>query len=165
MTEQTFIIRRKPNWFVLILTGLWSLGWFGLFLTIVYGFITDPDKIDGELILFMLIFLVAGLFIFKIFLWQLRGQERITLSDKELIIRKKGTFLTVPRRFELETIESVSDTMQSKIPGWMIFWGLGGGVIEIVYLGNAKYFGQTISKEQSKAIIEAIKEKIKARDL
>ena len=78
-------IKRKPNWLILPLTGLWTLGWFCIFGTFVYGLSTDPDKLDGELILFLTFFFIAGLFVLKIFLWHLRGQEKITVDRNNFV--------------------------------------------------------------------------------
>jgi hypothetical protein len=159
--ELILTIKRKPNWLILPLAGLWTLGWIGMIGTIIYGLATDPDKLDGELILFMTFFFLAGLFVLKIFLWHLRGQEKITVNSKELIIEKIGTILTIPRKYEIEQIDYISNTERPTTPKWIKFWGLGGGQIEFVYLGQTKYFGQTLTVIEATKIIEKIKGRLK----
>jgi hypothetical protein len=109
------------------------------------------------------LFGLAGLFISRVFLWHLRGHEIVRLTDNELVIEKKGTFLSIPRRFELINIEYISNTEKPTTPKWVKFWGLSGGKIEFVYLGQTKYFGQTIDFANANKIIEDIKKKIKTR--
>ncbi len=155
-------IKRKPNWLILSITGLWTLGWLGITGTIIYGLATDPDKLDGEIALFMTFFFLAGLFVLKIFLWHLRGQEKITIDDKEFRIDKVGTILTIPRKYEVDQIDYISNTERPTTPKWIKFWGLGGGQIEFVYLGQTKYFGQTLKVKEATKIIDEMKEKLKA---
>lgn len=64
-------LKRNPNWLILSMTGLWTVGWFGIIATIIYGLATDFDKLDGEIALFMAFFFLVGLIILKIFLWHL----------------------------------------------------------------------------------------------
>ena len=45
----------------------------------------------------------------------------------------------------------------------MKFWGLAGGQIELVYYGQTKYFGQTLTVKEATDTIKRIKEKIKPR--
>jgi hypothetical protein len=163
VTNTVFKIKRKPNWFVLISTGVWSIGWLALIGTILFGILSDLDKIDGELMIFTSLFVLAGLLVSRVFLWHLRGYELVRLTDNELVIEKKGTFLSLPRRFELINIEYVSNTEKPTTPKWLKFWGLSGGKIELVYLGQTKYFGQTIDFAKAYEIIEEIKKKIKTR--
>ena len=154
-------IKKQPNWFILYLTGIWTLGWIAMTGAIIYGLATDPDKLDGEIILFMTLFFLAGLFALKIFLWHLRGQEKITVDSKELIIERIGTILTIPSKYEIELIDNISNTERSTTPNWIKFLGVGGGQIEFVYLGQTKYFGQTLTVMEATKIIEKINERLK----
>jgi hypothetical protein len=153
-------LKRKPNWFILPLTGIYALGWIGMLGVIIYGLVTDPEKLDGEIILFTTLFFIAGLFILKIFLWHLRGHEKITVDRKELRIDRLGTILTIPRKYEIDQIETITNTENPTTPRWMVFWGLAGGQIEFVYLGQTKYFGQTLTATEATKIIEKLKDKI-----
>ena len=46
--ELNIIIKKKPNWLVLIMTGLWLIHWVVIITIIFYGIITDPEKFDEE---------------------------------------------------------------------------------------------------------------------
>lgn len=130
--------------------------------TVIYGLATNPEKLDGGIILFMTFFFLAGLFVLKIFLWHLRGQEKITVDDRELRIDKVGTILTMARKYEIDQIDYISITERPTTPKWIKFWGLGGGQVEFVHLGQTKYFGQTLTASDATKIIEKLKEKLKA---
>ena len=154
-------IKREPDWVVLLFTGIWLLIWLGITGTIIFGLVTDPDMFDDGIMLFMTIFFLGGLFFLKIFLWHLRGKEIITIDDKELRIDKVGTILSFPSIFEIDQIDYISNTEKPMTPKWIKFWGLGGGQIEFVFLGQTKYFGQTLSVSEATKVIEQIKEKMK----
>lgn len=156
-----FTINREPNLFILLLSGLWSLGWVGLMVPLVYGLSTDTDKLDAEIILFLTFFFLAGLFALKTFLWHLRGQEKVTFDDKELKIEKLGTILTTLRKFETQELDGFSLTEKPTTPMWIKFWGLGGGQIQFNYLGQTKYFGQTLTKNDANIIISKLNDRLK----
>jgi len=129
--------------------------------TVIYGLATAIDKLGGEIILFMTFFFIVGLFVLKIFFWHLRGQEKLTLDERELIIDKIGTILTILRKFETNQLDIFSLTDNPTTPKWIKFWGLGGGQIQFDYLGQLKYFGQTLTKTDTNRIIDKLNEKIK----
>jgi hypothetical protein len=159
-SEVVFIIKRRPNWLILVTAGLWSIGWFGMILTIAYGLITNPAKLDIVILSFILFFCLGGLLIVKIFLWHLRGKEKITLTEKELQINKTGSILSFPAVVKIKSIQRISITTNPALPRWMIFWGLAGGKIEIICDERSKYFGQTLTVIEASQIIESIKSKI-----
>ena len=157
----TLTIKRKPNWYILILTGIWSVGWVGMIGTVVYGLSTDIDKIDAEIISFMTFYFLAGLFVVRTFLWHLRGHERVTLDNKELKIEKRGTILTRIRKFEVTEIEAFSLTEHPTTPRWIKLWGLSGGIVQFSYLGQNKYFGQTLNKNEATSIIDKLNHRLR----
>lgn len=150
----SFIIKKKQNWFILFLTGVWLIVWFGIFTTVLYGLATDTDKLDEEIVIFTTFFFIAAIFVFKIFLWHLRGKEKIVLNDNELKIEKLGTIFTFSQKYELHLIENLSLTSIPTTPLWIRIWGLGGGQIKFEYLGQNKYFGQSLNREEASVIIK-----------
>jgi hypothetical protein len=154
-------IKRKPNWFILFLTGLWTLGWTAILGTVIYGLSTDSDKIDAQLAIFMTLFFIAGLFVIKIFLWHVRGHEKITLDKNELKIEKLGTILTIPKTFETRELDSFSLTEKPTTAKWIKFWGLGGGQVQFNYMGQYKYFGQSLTKKDAKELIDNLNDRLK----
>ncbi|MFB1012497.1 MAG: hypothetical protein QMC68_01990 [Bacteroidia bacterium] len=159
MSVSSCNIKKKPNWFVLVLTGFGSIGWVGIMITVTFGLLSSPQKIDGEFMLILGFFLFAGTFVLKIFLWHLKGREQITITEQELIIAKKGTIFTIPRRFELFEINKICIANTNRPLRWTYLWGLSGGNIEILYFHQKKYFGQSIEKEQAKELIQQLETK------
>lgn len=155
-------LKRRPNWLILFLTGFWLQGWIAIAGTFTYGIITDSEKVDGELLFILFIFMFTGIFILKIFLWHLRGKEIITLNNIQLKIARTGTILTIPATFEIGDIENISVGEISTIPLWIRFWGFGGGKIKFEYLGRSRYFGQTLNNYESQIILEKLKERLYA---
>ena len=153
-------MKRKPNWFMLLLTGVWVFGLIGITATVIYGLLTDSDKLDGDIVLFMALFILIGLFVLKIFLWHLRGKEKIVIKGKELWIIKVGTILTIPKKYEISLIDNFTVTDRPTTPHWIRFWGLGGGRIQFDYLDQIKYFGQTLTKNEAIQIIDKLNKKI-----
>ena len=154
-------IKRKPNWFILFLTGLWTLVWTAILGTVIYGLSTDTDKIDAELVIFMTFFFIAGLFVIKVFLWHIKGQEKITLDNNELKIEKLGTILTIPKKFETRELDSFSLTDKPTTLKWIKFWGLGGGQVQFNYMGQYKYFGQSLTIKEAKTLIDNLNDRLK----
>lgn len=159
MSVSSYNIKKKPNWFVLVLTGFWSIGWVGIMITVTFGLIINPQKIDGEPIIILGFFLFVGTFVLNIFLWHLKGREQITITEQELIIEKKGTLFTIPRRFELFEINKIRIANTNRPTRWTDLWGLSGGNIEILYFRQKKYFGQSIEKEQARELIQQVETK------
>lgn len=63
----------------------------------------------------------------------------------------------MPWKYKIDQIECVSNTKRPTTPKWIIFWGLGGGQIEFEYLGQTKYFGQTLTAKEAIKIIDKLK--------
>lgn len=156
--ELNIIIKKKPNWLVLIMTGLWLIHWVVIITIIFYGIITDPEKFDEELFFAIFIMIVVGLLILKIFLWNLKGKEIVTINNNELIIKKAGTILSFPSKYRIDYLENISITENATTPKWIKTMGLGGGQIEFIYLDNIKYFGQSLNDMDSSKIIQKMKQ-------
>jgi hypothetical protein len=160
MINSTFVIKREPNWFILILSGLWAASFVVGMFTLLIAIVNNPSKSLNELVWFLLFFSVAWLFALKAFLWNLRGKEKVTLSDEELKIEKIGTILTFPRKFELNNIESITSSDVSTELKQLNFLASNYGRIKLLYHGQAKYFGQTISRKQAEEIIKCVEFKL-----
>ncbi len=154
-----FILKRKPNWGIVALTGAWIFGFLAIFGTVVYGFITD--KFQTDLFFVLLLFFSVFLFCVKTFLWHLRGRERVILNEKELRIEREGTILSTTRRFNRDQIDGFAVSHENSIPKILVIYGIRGGFIEFEYLGQKKYFGQSLTKNEAKQIVINLNEKIR----
>ena len=154
------LIRRKPNWIVLLLTGLWALAFIGIIVTLIYAQI-EEKRIEAELNLFLILFLIIWFFVVKIFFWHLKGKEKITLDKDEFRIEKLGTILSGIRKFETSLIGNFRQTKKHSTPWVMRFYGISGGQVTFNYWERSKYFGQTLTLQESTKLIELINEKLK----
>lgn len=100
-----FVIPRRANGLAVILTGLWIPGYLIILLTVIYGQISD-NRFIAELNLYMFFFGVVWLIAIKMFLWNVRGKEKITLDSGLLLIERLGTILTIPKKYETNLIDS-----------------------------------------------------------
>ncbi|WP_276499778.1 hypothetical protein [Pontibacter litorisediminis] len=153
-------LKREANYLILFLTGAWSLAWAGITLTILYSLATNPEKIDGELIIFTTLIILAGVFVLKYLLWHLNGIERIELNAQELTVQKLGTILTSKRKYELSQIDNFRVVTKQTSPLIFRMYGITGGQIQFGYYGNNKVFGQTLSKQEAENLVNVLNEKL-----
>jgi len=148
------IIPRKGNVFIVGLTGLWcAMLLYSLYLQI-------SDGVIGDTYGYMLFFFIVGLFVFKSFLWNIRGKEKITLDNKTLKVERLGTILTTARKFETSLIDGF-DTSVSDNPWWSKAYGFSGGQISFNYWDRPEYFGQTVTKKQALEVASILNGRIK----
>jgi len=153
-------LKREANYLILFLTGAWSLGWASITLTILYGLATNPEKIDGELVIFITLILLVGVFVLKYFLWHLNGKEKIELSSHEMIIEKLGTILTSKNRYELSQIDNFRVVTKQTSPLILRMYGVTGGQVHFGYYGKTKVFGQTVSKKEAQNLVDVLNENL-----
>jgi hypothetical protein len=157
-----FTIKRKPNYYLVALIIIWLLGVFALSISVLIGLYTvlmGTNKagfyIDGGFII-CLIFLFAGIFVFRQLLWQLRGVEKIIIADTKIKIKKEGTFWTFPIEYELQYIDKFRLAYKDPTPFFLKIYGFTGGKIEFKYMEMTKRFGQTIETNEAKKIVEEL---------
>jgi hypothetical protein len=144
-----FILKRKPNWGLVLFIGLWLIFWLACLGTIFIGLIEDAPKRNTEIYFYFSIVVILGLWIVKIFLWLLRGKEQITLDESNF---------TSPRKYETSLIDNISVVTKPTTPGWYRLYGFGGGNVMFDYLEQKKYFGQTLTHEEASEIVARFKE-------
>jgi hypothetical protein len=154
-----FVIPRRANGLAVILTGLWILGYFIILLTVVYGQISD-NRFIAELNVYIFLFALVWLMAIKMFLWNVRGKEKITLDNGLLSIERLGTLLTIPKKYETNLIDRFAVVENENWSIWTIY-GFSGGQISFDYWGRPKYFGQTITKKQAREIVDKLNVRIK----
>lgn len=157
--NMVLFLRKEANWFIILITGVWLTGFYSILAVITYGVINNPEKIDGGMILGLGALILGSLYILKVFLWHIRGREKIVLTDKELTIQKIGTILTIKRTFKVELIENFS--VRKPVYDFN-FWGLSGGEIEFEYLGQSKIFGQNLERLIAQNLVDDLNQHIHA---
>lgn len=156
--ELTLIIPRKGDALIIFSTGSWCVGWmFALYLQISDGFVFQyPEFVWGSGL-----FTLVCIFVFKIFLWHVRGKEKITLDGVNLKIERLGTFLTTTRKYEVNLIDNFEVVTTDNVPWWSKKYGFAGGHISFDYWDRPEYFGQTLNKKQGKEIVSLLNQRIK----
>jgi hypothetical protein len=154
--ELTILINNRRNYFMLIISGLWLIGWTSILFIFFFGFVVDKGKFDNDFYLIIPLYLVAGIVVTKIFLWQARGKEKIKLSKENISISKLGTILVVSSKFETNLVDSFIALNSFENSYWKRLYGFSGGLIKFNYLDTPKYFGLTLEKDEAKIIVEKI---------
>lgn len=156
--ELVLIIPRKGDGLIILLTGGWCVGWiYILYHQIRDGFVFQyPEFVWGSGL-----FSLLCIFLFKTFLWHVRGKEKITLDGVNLKIERLGTFLTTTRKYEVNLIGNFEVTTIDNVPWWSKKYGFAGGRISFDYWDRPEYFGQTLNKKQGKAIVLLLNERMK----
>jgi hypothetical protein len=162
----TILLKRRPNWPIVVYTGIWLLGATGMFITFAFNILSNPKKVEFFLVLTILLLTVFGSLILKIFLWNLRGKEKLTITDKELVLEKLGTIFSTPKKYEIGLVSNFSlnkniDNFLSSIMRPTI-WGLRGGQIVFKYKEKTIYLGQTLETTESQKLIDELNEKLQA---
>ena len=167
MTSQEFtvLLKRKPNWLIVTYTGIWLLGAMGILITLTFGLLTNPEKGVLFLLFVITLLILFSSLVLKLFLWNLRGKEKVTLTDSELVIEKLGTIFPNKKKYCCKQISEFS----LNISGDNFFsivrptiWGLYGGQIFFKYGNKTIYFGQTLSKTDSLKLIDELNESLQA---
>ena len=154
-------IKRRPDWKAIIVIGI-----FLLFIPIIFGneiykLFVGKIKLDG----ISLTFIIATISIVYIaflqrFLWLLRGQEKVTIKNQELIIEKLGALLSNSETYKLEKIKSFTLTKKNFIYSFKKNHGERVGEIQFEYFGNFIKFGETLTQEEAVEIIKQLNDKI-----
>ena len=167
-TELQITIPAKRNWFVILFLGAWLGGWF-MGEIFALGAVTGQlgGNIGGFFLLFWLIgWTVGGFFAFRVFLWNLRGKEIITVAQNSLTIDKVGAFLFKPKVYDLGEVKNVR--IQDDVSGFGGMFGgrrndfntfNKGGIIRFDYGLQTVRFASGIDEAEAKFIIDKLKER------
>ena len=156
------LIKKRPDWFVLITSLLWIIFTPIMAIYFVIQIYTENMPIDSLAKIFFPIFYVIGeIYIIKVFLWHYRGQEKITLTTEILKIEKKGSILNFPDTYKIEKIKNISLAKKNWLENKTNVYKLSGGEIQFLYFGEIIKFGQTLKLEEAKKIISQLNQEIK----
>ena len=152
--------------FTLFLSGLIFSGMIEVFFR---GVLITVDFI---IVLFILhVFL--GIIGLRHFLWLMNGKHIIRINECELILEKKGTFLTKPRVYKLELIKKLSptvgedqmslyDKIQDRIRlNHKLLFSHTYGQLTFEYEGRTVKLFSDLTQTEKVHLVERIEEKIK----
>lgn len=169
ITDLQIMIPVKRNGFILLFTGVWLIGWlFGEIFAL--GMVTGLFGGRGPANLFIAFWLIAwtvgGFFAFRMFLWNLRGREIITIGQGRLTIDKKGVLLFKPKTYDLNEVKNIrvqDDNLGVAGPFGVRPGGFGafnaGGIIRFDYGLQTVKFAGGIDEAEAKFILEKLKER------
>ena len=152
-------IKKRPDWFIMIGTGLWAIFTPILVITEIFQYFNGSiQTVRTEEIIGWILYVIAEIFCLRVFLWHFRGQEKIVLTKEILRIEKKGTILNFPDNYRLEKIRDFSLAENKLIENMFNFYKLTGGKIQFVYFGETIKFGQSLTQMEARKIIQQLNE-------
>ena len=159
--ELVIHIKSRPDWKAIIVFGTFLVIIPILFGQEIYKLGVGKNKLDG----ISLTFIIAAISIVYIgllqrFLWLLRGQEKLTINNHELIIEKLGAMLSNSETYKLEKIKAFTLTKKNFIYSFKKYHGERVGEIQFEYFGNFIKFGETLTQEEAVEIIKQLNDKI-----
>ena len=168
-TDKLFAMNTSKNTFIALLFTLFASG--HLFSGLIVG-LNSTEKLDTYFYLAFSILFIVGLIGFRQFLWLVNGRQELTIENGTLTLYKKGTFLTKPKIFDLEKVQSIrqgfnedNQTLFDKIQNSIsvnrrVIFGHIFGQILFDYNGNTiKIFSDLEKAERLKLIDEIYKRK------
>jgi hypothetical protein len=144
-------LKIKTNWVVVLLLMPWLLFDIAGLSFIGYGLIFHADRV-GDMWLIWIFFFVAGIFALNIVVWNLRGKEIISVTEKGITLKKIGNLFSTTNNIEFNELESVNYDKDDETPWWRKFWRTGGGKIIVRYLGTQRRIGQNLDLKTAEQI-------------
>lgn len=153
-------IPRIGPWGDLLRGGFWCLVWLFIFYTLIRSGVLEQHPDMG---ISMIGFALLWLFVFRVFLWNAMGREKIKLTRQELTIRRAGTFLTLTRKYEVDLIDEFRYTDTIDVPRLSWRYGFAGGYISFNYWERPEYFGESVTKAEAENIAGLLNDWLKIR--
>lgn len=171
-------IPSRKNWFIILFIGFWLIGWavgevsvIGILSASVDGVLSNglpmisasgPDIFNG---LFLFAWLggwtVGGAFAIYAWLWQVKGIERISISNQAFIVEKIVPIWKRKRKYHVKDVVALrlSHTSPSMftMSGNMEFWGMSGGRLAFDYGAKTVQFGLCLDEAEAMFLIKDIK--------
>jgi hypothetical protein len=151
--------RRSP--FVNTFLMVWMLGWaYGELEIISRLFEYEGDSPDAFMIFWACGWTLSGFLAAFIWLWNMKGEELIHVSDDELLRYRNYALFSRSQTYQTEFISNLRLTELTptsvEMSGGTEFWGLGGGAISFDYGSSIQKFGLAIGESQASEVIAAI---------
>lgn len=148
---KTFRIEKDTNWILVFFLTIWLVVWLIIVGFVGYGQITNPTRFP-ELWLVLAAILAAGLFVLRMWFWQVRGVEIIRGYPDRIEVCKTGSFAFGRTCIYLHELDGIEASNDDTTPHWLRWWGLGGGTIVFSYLGRSFRCGQDLSIQHATRI-------------
>jgi hypothetical protein len=157
--DSVFYFSVKPRWLLTIFIALWSLAALILVAILLYGLFLKPNRLLSFIpVLFLL--LIASFLGVNYVLWQIKGKEQISISQKGISLKSSNELLKFHSFISFDEFESVEVNNSQNKSFFVRFWGIGGGRILIKYLGRSRKIGQDLSLKESQKICNRLNQLI-----
>jgi len=161
------VIPAKRNWFILLFLSFWLCGWAVGEFTVPFEFFKNDTPSGAKL--FSLAWLgawtIGGGFAIYAWLWQIKGEEIITLTPAALL--KKRSVFGYGRQHEygIQHVKNLRVAPQGYNPFDFAsvgqFWGVSGGAIAFDYGAKTYRFGAGLDESEANQIVSQMKQLVK----
>lgn len=158
------IIPAKKNYFLLLFLAFWLVGWVVGEVSVIRELLHTESKAPT---LFMIAWLggwtVGGGFAMLVWLWNLKGQEVVTIDGRELKHIRDFVLFSRSKEYEVAHIKDLRTNphlpSMFSFGSGLEFWGIGGGTVAFDYGYSTHKFGSGLDEGEAKHIIEIITNK------
>jgi hypothetical protein len=164
------VIPAKRNWFILLFLSFWLCGWAVGEFTVPFEFLKNDTP--SEAILFSLAWLgmwtVGGGFAIYAWLWQVKGQEIITLTPTALLIKRSLFGYGRQKEYGVQHLKNLRVAAQGFNPFDFSsagqFWGISGGTIAFDYGAKTYRFGVGLDESEANQLVSQMKQLVRIAD-
>ncbi len=156
------VIPAKRNPIVLVFLGVWLAGWL-MGVVDAVGRVGRDLASDPLLLVWLVLWALAGSVAAYTWLWMAIGKERILMGATTLSLRRDVAGVGVTRRYRLTGIRDLRVLPQPAGPldfgGTARAIGFTGGVIAFEYEGKIVRFGAAIEATEAQVIVERMRQR------
>jgi hypothetical protein len=154
----------KRNYLIIIFSLIWLLIWFSFFSSFnsTFGLFNDYG-IDTFFMIWLTFWIIGGLAVMFLLLWNLFGKESIVLNNKHLELNRNLFGIGRKKQYDRRHLKNfrfneIPDNMFS-MKNRLAFWGLGEGKVKFDYGMKSPSFGLSLEDAESNYIVKLMKEK------
>ncbi len=164
------VIPYSRSWFVIGFLGFWLCAWVVAEVLIPLRFLEGEAPSGGWslMIVWFVVWTVAGVLAVYAWLWQVMGKEIVTVRDGSLTLRRDVGGFGLDKVYDLDQVRELRaepalfDPMDLSMA--LQLWGIGGGAIAFDYEGKTRRFGIGLDETEAKQAVAAIKKRWRAAD-
>lgn len=157
-------IPAKRNYVIIIFSSVWLFIWisFSSSFNSMFGLFTD-EGISSFFLIWITFWVIGGLTVFLLILWNLFGREIITINSTSIEVKRSLFGIGRKKQYDIKHVENfrfneIPDNMFS-IKYTLAFWGLDEGKVKFDYGMKSPSFGLGLEDAESNYIVKLMKEK------
>ncbi len=158
------VIPAQRNMVVLLFLGVWLAGWvMGELTTLEEFLMRGPRRLEGYVLLWLILWTVGGVFAVYMWLWMLVGKERILMGTSALRLKRDVLGLGPIRTYELFWVHNLRVATKPVSPRDTAVTprlaSLIGGLIAFEYEGRTIRFGASLDEAEAHLIVERMRQR------